>query len=554
MTTADTTEVSQANHYDWDTIKQYLPLFINYHETSLNRVNPGTFRFMSQQQKNAQTMQLRRTLCMLSFQRTITENESLKNAIWVCNYYIFLLNNKSADELAAAAPVKYLGLPIGRELGRQVDALTDNVLDPTQDILSQLHQARSYWRSAGGLANSVLSVLPQDSFHTNQAQGLFQYEQQPYGYLSWIIAYTRFALNLFLLVKNTSPWMRKKNNDDTFSARFKNEWKQRKFILLDTFLSGTVNLLCFFWITGSASLQYTASFVNMAALCCDLGLTLWMIHQQKALHNKKIQDLEKRITELKDLNKNPIQIEELEAIKKKLEKEWEYTSTKLNYGLMLTIGMTLGALVIFGLLCPPAILPAAVTLALTITGLAIGLACTLVYQYKSDQLERKKTKEIIKEKVELIEDKLTQWKDLEKNDKSPEKSDQQKLLYLEIQALKAENIEQQRVMEHQRNRHLLSLVTKTLVPIIITTSLVFAPLGIGLPILAVAICGLLLAQFILNRKKLKAEETPQFDETKYNEFRAITLAGEKSEPIADQNNRPDDDLNDQEIISNLSNS
>lgn len=545
------TKVSQANHYDWDTIKQYLPLFINYHETSLNRVNPETFRFMSKEQKDAQIQQLYRTRFFLFQQRKVAEKQSLVDALRVSEYYLFLLTDRSADELAAAAPVKYLGLPIGRELGRQVDALTDNVLDPTQDILSQLHQARSYWRSAGGLANSVLSVLPQDSFHTNQAQGLFQYEQQPYGYLSWIIAYTRFALNLFLLVKNTSPWMRKKNNDDTFSARFKNEWKQRKFILLDTFLSGTVNLLCFFWITGSASLQYTASFVNMAALCCDLGLTLWMIHQQKALHNKKIQDLEKRITELKDLNTNPIQIEELEAIKKKLEKEWEYTSTKLNYGLMLTIGMTLGALVIFGLLCPPAILPAAVTLALTITGLAIGLACTLVYQYKSDQLERKKTKELIKEKVELIEDKLTQWKDLEKNDKSPEKSDQQKLLYLEIQALKAENIEQQRVMEHQRNRHLLSLVTKTLVPIIITTSLVFAPLGIGLPILAVAICGLLLAQFILNRKKLKAEETPQFDETKYNEFRDITLTGKKPGPTA---YGPDDDLHDPDRISRPFNS
>ena len=121
-------------------------------------------------------------------------------------------------------------------------------------------------------------------------------------------------------------------------------------------------------------------------------------------------------------------------------------------------------------------------------------------------------------------------------------------MYLEIAALKAENIEQQRVMEHQRNRHLLSLLTKTLVPIIITTSLVFAPLGIGLPILAVAICGLLLAQFILNRKKLKAEETPQFDDTKYHEFRDRTLAGEQPQPIADQNDEPDKDLDDPEII------
>lgn len=514
-------------------VAQNLPLFSNYHAGVLGRINPATFRFMSQEQKNTQVAQLKQALDIFRVQRTILKTIALRNAIWVCEFYIFLLVNRTAEELAGDAPVKYQGLPIGQELGKQVHTLTDRFLDTSQDTLSLFHQSRLYWRSAGGLANSVISVLPRDSFHTEQATNLFGYQQQPYGYLSWVIAYARFAINLYLLVE--VAWTSKKYSNETFFSRFKTEWEHRKFILLDTFLSGTVNLVCFFWMTGSAALQYAASFVNMAALCCDLGLTLWMREHQTTLYEKKCKSLINEIRKLESLPDTPANKQQLETTKEmlsNLQKEWNYTSTKINYGLIATVATILGTLVLLGFLCPPALLPAAATLALTITGLAIGLTCTLIFQYKTEQLDRKKTKDILSEKKALLATKVEKWLELETMKEHPENyqetlascEDQQKLLYLEIQGLESETTEQQRLFEYQRNRHLFSLLTKILVPIIITTSLVLAPLGIGLPILSVVICGLLLAQLFLNQKKPKVGSAPEFYEEQYQVFRKSTLA------------------------------
>ncbi|KTC86932.1 hypothetical protein [Legionella brunensis] len=591
---------------------------LSYHSAQLTQLNPAVFEYLSDSQKAQMKKQLLFTTYLFAAQYQIDEAEArtknLGNSLAGINTCLkrleelnFELNEPPVAEkntsleseekldpekkkekqlqkaLAASEKhLKYLGLTILApwlttkilEFASMKESELSGATEGKKTTLaiewmSAVNGRRLYWVWGGGMLASVLELL---AFHKTlptdqieQAQKHLSTPSPVTGYMSWLLYYTRFGINLGLLLKHTiaGPWMSKEEAKIPAWERFKTQWAQRKFALLNDSIWATANMVCFFWLKGPGALGYAGNIVTAGLLLMDLALTIWGLVEESTKHNKEMEAFTKKQTEFKkkaalmeglilghqralevlkteieDFENNQkvkqllgellvyqkekeqidLELKHLKKLIKQSEMEWKYK----KYGLVSNVAYAAGLLLAFSLFCcfffPPAALAPALVIAIGVAGAALCFTLTILYAAVNGGLEIDKTKASIKEAREECQELMKLFTDTDD-------VNVKKQLYLQSKGLMAESKYQEEMVRFQAIKLVRSIFIDAFIPAIVFASLVFMPLGIGLGVMAAGLAIALISHIIINQfepKHEKIEDLENFDRKEFDkEFAAF---------------------------------
>lgn len=431
------------------------------------------------------------------------------------------------------------------------------------EYMSAVNNRRLYWVWGGGMLAAVLELLAsQGVFPTDQVKNAQEKLSTPSpvtGYMSWLLYYTRFGINLFLLLEHTIPgsWMRTKEMKIPAWERFTTQWDQRKFALLNDSIWATANMACFFWLRGGGTLGYAGNVLTAVLLLMDLSLTIWMFAEESTKHNREIEalynkklTLESSIAErkgyivgrntmFKDLKELLVKDEKSEAAiqkvldeKAKAEAEMHALEEELKqfnktikqseiawkyrkYGLINSIAYAAGLLFAFCLVCcfffPPALLAPGLVLAMGAAGAALCFTVTLISAIVSGSIELAKTKE-------AMNDARAECTELLKLFLSTQDPNMKKFLYLEMKGLMAESDYQQALIKFQTIKLIRSILVDAFVPALVFAAILFMPLGIGVAVMAAGFAVALISHLIINRFEPKPPEGEKLADFKLDAF------------------------------------
>ncbi len=544
----------------------------DYYLSELLKTNPASFRFLKREQRDRLRNKLLYTFYLLYAQYQLDAAEGRRYTLKgdgghpallrLCVQRIQSLNSASFGEETPFAQalqteideadksLQLVGLTlIASWFKEKYDQFMNNHTGSLIEWMSELNGRRLYWAWGGGMLASILEALPDDFFNKVQAMDSLDAPSPVTGNMSWILYYTRFGINLLLLLKHTFCPSSKAEEAIPQWERFKAQWDQRKFSMLNDLIWGFVNMLCFFWLKGKGVLGYAGNVVTVALLLGDLLLTSWRFMEEQTKHNADMLLMDKDLQRLQDkifvinsqLTSDPnnqnlrAELAELEQQQESLNKlqakarfEWQYKRDGLINDWIYGLGLLLAASVFCCFLFPPAALVPAVTMILGILGATSCFVLTVIWSAVNGDIalsKSKHAKDLARENCAKLLEKFNDEQD----------PNMKKQLYLEMKALMAETDYQQRVARFQQIKLLQSILVDALIPVVIFASLTFMPLGIGLTVIAAALILAVITYALINRYEPKAAELPEFNENAYEKFTEtgeLSYLVEKSEKTA----------------------
>ncbi len=451
-------------------------------------------------------------------------------------YQALIANAPEQAHLSDGKPMKYCGIALAEELAKQVINLTGSGKTKSiKQVISPLNDKRLYWVWGSSFLKTVLSMMPEDFFNTQQAGNVIRAPDPYTGCLSWSLYYFRFSLNLFLLLKHTikHPWMSKEESSVDLSVRFQTQWAQRKFELLNDSIWGTANLISYFWLHGKGALGAAGDLLTIFLLVLDITITLWDLEEQKTKNKaemeqfeKDIQTIKTKIAELTAKAKKTqeeelkilqlkMQLKTLEQAKDQCARDWQLKKVSLYQNIAYAVSLTLAFVILTTPFMP---IPAGAAAALGIVGAVLCFALTVINNAIRSGLEIRNLRQSLKGKREERQQNFAALKELLKEKEVGLDDNRVKLLYLEIMKNEAATEYQREVIILQTVQLVRNIIIESLIPAIIFATLVFLPLGIGLGVLG-GVLGLALASNLFVQRVLKPDEKmqklPDFDQKHY---------------------------------------
>ena len=531
--------------------RKSLAVSLAFYGDLLDETNPASFKFLSRAQRKVRQEELLFAFYIFSAQYQLDESEHRRQdlparsaQIKKCADLIYKLRNaprlgakESPEQIQARAiydsekHAKYLGLRIIAPLvaEKMVELTTDpdaeqwagaNKSGYIRDWMNEVNGRRLYWVWANAMLGSVFALLPEDFANNPQAQKAVGAVSPVTGYMSWILYYARFGINLSLLLKHTiaGPWMSTEEQQIPAWERFKTQWDQRKFALLNDSIWATANMACFLWLTGSGMLGYLGNVATTALLLMDVSLTVWRFYEEDTQHNADMARYERDIAELrykftqadKDADRKVIELQlaGLLKAKKRCEFDWQYK----KYGTINDLVYAASLLIAFSMMCcflfPPAAVVPGTALILGLAGGAMCFMLNFVWSTMTNYLEvdkaRAKSREAIDECKALLETFMKTDDDFEK-----------KQLYLDMKRLMGDSDYQEKLVFFQKLKLVHAVLIEALVPPLVFVSLMFMPLGIGLAVLAAGFALAVIAHYILKEYAPEEAKLPEFDADEY---------------------------------------
>ncbi|TAL65424.1 MAG: hypothetical protein EPN84_01550 [Legionella sp.] len=373
------------------------------------------------------------------------------------------------------------------------------------------------------MLRTVLSLIPDTLFDTTNAQTVANSPTRFTGYMSWVLYYARFSLNLFLLLKHTfGPELSESEKLSTtpYWDRFKTQWRMRKYTLLNDSLWGLANMVCFFWFVGS-----DGDLLTIFLLCFDLYSAYYEYAEEQCLYEQTNHDFDTQIAKLKqqledekdisakkDLYKR---IKKLEKDQKECVRAWEHK----KIGLISATVYAGGLLIAFVLATLPFLPIAAPTLLIITTiGATLCFALTVINNGMKQGLEVRGTYlSKIQAKSEYTQ-MIADFKQLLKGNAVINESEKI-LLFLEIKQCRAEEEYQQELVIYQTLHLVRTMIIQTMIPVLLFTSFLFLPMATGILVVGAALI-LAMMTHLLIEKLYKTEKTsfPEFDKVEYQAF------------------------------------
>lgn len=532
--------------------RKALAITLDAYRSQISKINPASFPYLSQTQRKALLRELLFAFYIFSAQYKLDsaehrwQNQKIYGAlIKQCADLINELKKSSkalspetilttATDDDYGKHAKYLGLtivaPFVTERVMELSSTTvkewkgtgsSNVLIKWMNDINAL---RLYWVWGGGLLSSTLDMLSEDLGNKLQTRDAMVAHAPITGYMSWVLYYARFGINLGLLLKHTiaGPWMSEEERQIPAWERFKTQWEQRKFSLLNDSIWGMANMVCFFWLTGRGMMGHMGNVVTTALLLMDVCLSTWRFLEESTQHNADMVRYERDIKALREaINKEGIAAEEKEILQLQLssllkarhqsEFNWRYK----KYGLANDLTYAVCLLTAFALMCcflfPPAAIAPATALILGIIGASLCFTFTVAYSAATGSLDIAKThasKQEAKNECKLL---LQEFMD----------SDDEfikKQLYLDMKQLAADTEYQKRVIQYQKMKLVRSVLIDILIPPLVFVSFMFLPMGIGLGVLAAGLALAGITYLILKQFEPHADKLPVLDEEAYAKF------------------------------------
>jgi hypothetical protein len=524
---------------------------LNFYLHVLENIHEAMLPFMNEERKKQLLRDLQATYLLLLTQKKyeITHQKSenvttYESHLEKCERLIDLLNYQLACKEQNIEPsphygcgnkeksVAYLGLFYGQWFAQKMVAATERKTKTIKENMSWVNEKRLYWVWASGLIKTMLELLPPDFFNNDQAKQSARTPDPYTGCMSWGLYYFRFGLNLSLLLKHTirGPWMSVEEKSTPWTERFKTQWAQRKFTLLNDSIWATGNLVCFFWLCGKGVAGTWGDMLTIGLLVFDIALAVWDFEEQQTRYNKEMLNYKTSISRLKKQIKdasnsqsdmsNQIaeykrQLSALERAQDKCYREWRYQKINLATNVSYAIGLMLAFVLLTAPFFPFA---AGALLALSVTGAVLCFAFSVISNAVKGGIELHKTKATAKEIQKDHAQKLSEFQTLIQ--KNPDLNDDaKKFLFLELKQLTAETEYQKNMISFQTMHLIRSILFEALIPALVFVSFVFLPLGIGLAAIG-AVIGLAIASnLIINATfKPKKDDLKPFNQDEYNLF------------------------------------
>lgn len=542
--TAETIVFNDALHQQ----RANLPFLMNLCERRLAKIYPASFPFLLEAQIPALEKELLLIQYIYKAQLAIDTGESrfqnkqnLEKKIRYCDEVLNQLLNRQPiteeeipadvhNRLIADSPghCRYLGMMIVAPLlVKQLRAIQNapGKTGTAKSIMREINIKRLYWVFTGSFLASLIAALPAELTNRQKAQNMVAAPSQVAGILSWGLYYTRFAVELGLLLKHTikGPWMSQEEKNLGLSTyeRFKTQWAQRKYMLMNDSLWATANLLCYFWLIGNGNLGYAGNILTGVLFTFDTIVSLWRFAEESTLHNKMIQTLNDEIETIRDqinqnhpleeMNRLHAELKQLQVDHKHLTREWRYKKYGLINDCAYSIGLIIGIAGMCALFFPPAaLLPATMTL-LSVVGAGICYAMSLLYTIANGQLELSKERSI-------GQDALDERLELMAAFKAEPDERIQRQIYLDIQALDAKTLYQERLISYKRMELARTVVTDVIFPAAILISGFMLSTGIGIAVLLSVVALATIIYLIIKQFEPEASNMPEFDEQAFQDF------------------------------------
>ncbi|KTD45976.1 hypothetical protein Lrub_2773 [Legionella rubrilucens] len=403
--------------------------------------------------------------------------------------------------------------------------------------MGAINERRLYWVWGGGMLASVLDLLSDDFFNKQQTQTAVSAPSPFTGYMSWLLYYARFILNMILVLKHTfvGPWMTTEEQEAAKLTspwqRFTGQLKERKFALLNDSIWATANLVCFFWLKGPGWMGWGGNLATAALLAMDLVLSVIRYFEEETNHKQHIAMLNKTIGELRLTPGNEERIAELHRAIVQAEFNWKYK----KYSTINDIAYSAGLLIAFAVVCcgfaPPGLIAAPALLIVAAVGAALCFTLTVIYSAVTSGIEMAKTKataEQMKKEYDECFNKLlacqTEYKRLEGNEEEllidfsevrkerrEELEDQMRVYYLMLKDFEAGVDYQNRLARFQSVKLVRSIVVDACIPVLIFASFTFMPLPIAIAVLAAGLLLAGLSYLLINRFEPKPAEKAVLD-------------------------------------------
>jgi hypothetical protein len=383
--------------------------------------------------------------------------------------------------------------------------------------MTDVNGVRLYWVWGGGLLSNVISLFPDYCLNKQQACSVVASPSTLTGYMSWILYYSRFGINLSLLLKHTisGPWMHQQEREQISCwERFKTQWDCRKFALLNDSIWGMANMACFLWLVGPGTLGYLGNVVTTALLLMDVCITAWRFAEESTEHHATMARYDRDIQALECRPSSDIRVLDIYALKKaraRAEANWQYKKYSTVNDLIYSVALLASFFVMCACLIPPAAMAATTAMSLGLLGASLCFVLTVAYAAVGGRIEILKTYDSAKDKLDQC-----LWRVSQFNGSEDGRVKQQ--LYLSIKQLLGQSQHQQQLMNSQQMKWVLDILIQSLVPPVIFVSLIALPLSMGLGVIAAGFALALLSTKVLTWFGPKAYELPTMNEQEYQDL------------------------------------
>lgn len=519
-----------------------LPVSLAYYHKRLAKINRAQFARMTPEQLNTLNDDL---LFMLGnvflpkFKLDVLENKSSKeineskDTILKCISLIHTLDhlidpaipdplipdaNRPSDkwfqqlspqESNSDRSLKYLGLnalAYNVELQAKLKG-SSGITKTTRQHMGLVNGWRLYWVWGGGSSRSLLDLLPKEWVNLAQTRQALAIPADSLGYMSFMLYYARFLVELSLLIKHVIE----ANGDEAnipWLERLNIQWQQRKFILLNDLVWGTVNLACFFWLTGPGTLGYIGNVVTLGLLLMDLSITIWARWEARTQYLVDKGRYEHDIALIGD-----------EDQKHALEKafaEFEFEARYQHYQLILAITYAAALVLSFSVAASffllPGVLPLGASLLVPAVGAALCFASSLALSIAQSSIAIMKDEELafLANEEALRLHGLIGVRD----------DDQTKLYYLDMLSAQNDKAHHDELAAYKKVELAHSVVVQLLIPPVLLSSLLLLPLTPALSVFAATLVVALIAHSVMKAydPSQKALPLPEFNEDDYNTF------------------------------------
>lgn len=453
------------------------------------------------------------------------------------------LDHSLAQELAISARhTQYLGIKlVVPALLEGVDAATSGRKKSLRDFISFINERRLYWVWGGASIAAVLSLLPSYVADTSAATDVLGWTGMIGGSLSWILYFMRAGLVWSGLIAHTFDFALTKEERSlgfTFEERWQTQWKMRKYRLLNDSIWGTCNLACFLVLVGSGLLGNLGNAFTAALLLMDAILTAYRMYEEETEHqanmlryDKEVRGLEKQIQWTESMRRGDLDAIEtlrlsLKDVKHKIfkaELNWKYKKQSTTMDLIYSTCL----LAAFVVLCCASLFSPPLAVIVGVAGIVLCFALNLIYTSaamtlsvsKSQQMQQVADQELTEQMGIFImlakkQDAISQ--DSTQKDEYILLDNQMKLVYLTLNELHAESRHQQKMISHQRCKAIVTIIRDAFIPPLFMASLVFMPLGVGVPLLIISLTLAIGLYWLLSKSQpQKAVALNEFPEASY---------------------------------------
>ncbi len=524
-----------------DVFRQKIPLAnaTQRFQDRIANLNPASFQYLSKAQTDQLIHELSFGFYLLSAQYYIDETESRRQHLQKYSddikktaHYLTMLRSSQRltkpelmlrqEQETHEKHCKYLALKTGQDLGKKVAESPTATTKTLRKWMDDFNERRLYWVWGGGLLATILELIPDSVSGKKRTQDALAAPADILGNISWSLYYARFGLELTLLLKHTfkGPWMNEREELIPRDERALAQWNERKFILLNDFIWGAVNLVTFFWLVGKGMLGYWGNALTVGPLLFDASMALWRLEEEKTKHlaqmilfEKDLEAINLKIEKAKDQEKAALLLEKsnLEKAKRKLELDRKYQYYHAQADLVYSVSLIVAFFIAVSLLIPPGILAAQAATMISLAGALLCFALTLAYNGVKGGINIAHQKAIKKEADQNCQKLIALFK--EETDPRVKK-----LLYLDILQEKAESDFRAKLINYEKAKVIRSIVIDSLIPPLIFLSFMFLPTGAALGILAAGFAIILLSNLILKKFEPKKGDLPKIDGDIYEAF------------------------------------